>query len=827
MVMAASGLALIALKSAEHRATVTQELVKLLGADNEAVRKRASEALTEMAADDSPASKKSASLKDGVPLVSVLKEGLIDGRVEAVEYALRSLLSVTDAASKEAIVEAGCVPELIASLTGQKLKAVAQEHAAAVLSGLAPLGDNARLIKTEEGIEPLVVLLSTGNAEAKVHAANVLAQLAVRAKAALEIAKAGAVSAFVKWLSDPTLGPPEVAARALSEIALGNPDTQTQIAEEGAISHLVSMLSNTKLKVANVAAGALATLSKEHVINQLMITELGGLRPLVDLLKARTPQHKVDAYELATKALWHLAATFDNQTAIAKAGGIAPLVNLLTSESEVTQQYAAAALESLVRDHSENQLALARAGAIQPLVDILGSDSAETQEHAVASLLYLASHDGETCNAVVKRLVAVLDMRSAAAQMKAAEALAVLASRSDENRKVITAASAIDPLVRLLGDGRRVRTATPQERAAAVLADLARAGDNKKTIVEVGGVAPLIAMLSSGSPEAQTHAAGALWHLAALGPNKMVIANAGAIPPLVSLLSSKAVEAQKYSTGALWHLASSADNKTQMVAAGAIPLLVSVLSSKSGETREHAAAIISALARSQGGNKKTIYTADGIRPLIALLMDNRPMTQRHAACSLWALSDGKDGVYDKQIAEGGAIPLLVAMMQNDDTETRGFAAACLLCLCRDQTAHAAILESGAVEPLQALAYGPATWLRTQVVEMLTLLGTEIPDPDAYSLIAPPQSFGDYEGSWGNTGYTPWGQPDGEGEGVSSPDSSARGLSSRITGRNPSARGNPRSPPPFQRQSAQMSGTARMKFHFFSFQIYGTTGYMGH
>ena len=41
MGMAASGLALIALKSAEHRAVVTNELVKLLGSNKEAVRQRA------------------------------------------------------------------------------------------------------------------------------------------------------------------------------------------------------------------------------------------------------------------------------------------------------------------------------------------------------------------------------------------------------------------------------------------------------------------------------------------------------------------------------------------------------------------------------------------------------------------------------------------------------------------------------------------------------------------------------------------------------------------------------------------------------------------
>merc|ERR1712185_445077 len=97
-----------------------------------------------MAADDHTSSKKqSVSTGGGVPLVNLLKDGLKDGRVEAQEYALRSLLSVTDTASKEAIVEAGCIKPLIAALTGKKLSAVAQEHAAAVLAGLAPVGTNA------------------------------------------------------------------------------------------------------------------------------------------------------------------------------------------------------------------------------------------------------------------------------------------------------------------------------------------------------------------------------------------------------------------------------------------------------------------------------------------------------------------------------------------------------------------------------------------------------------------------------------------------------------------------------------------------------------
>ena len=268
-------------------------------------------------------------------------------------YALWSLSSITDAVSREAMVATGGIPALIASLVGRAgdvalLSDVAQEHAARVLSGLTPIGDNARTVKEVGGIEPLVLLLTVGNADAKEHSAHSLAQLARRAGAANEIAGAGGVSAFVGWLADPTLGPPE--------IALENPDTQTQIAEEGAIELLVGMMSSWSakygatttttittnrdgqmtsritmsagpsapenksatlaLRLAIDAAWALATLVKDHPVNQITVAEENGIPPLLDLLMdART-----SAQESATKAVWHLGQMEENQSTIPRAG---------------------------------------------------------------------------------------------------------------------------------------------------------------------------------------------------------------------------------------------------------------------------------------------------------------------------------------------------------------------------------------------------------------------------------------------------------------------------------------------------------------------------
>ena len=80
-------------------------------------------------------------------LVNLLKDGLLQGNVEAQEYALWSLSSISDTASRSAMVEAGIITPLIASLSSGKLSAIAQEHASIVLSGLAPAGDNAKVIK--------------------------------------------------------------------------------------------------------------------------------------------------------------------------------------------------------------------------------------------------------------------------------------------------------------------------------------------------------------------------------------------------------------------------------------------------------------------------------------------------------------------------------------------------------------------------------------------------------------------------------------------------------------------------------------------------------
>jgi len=84
--LAANALSQLALKSTMLRGRVTQELVKLLGDDSDEVRKRAGIALRDMAADGGDESQKP-SINGLGPLVTLLKDGLRDGRVEAQRVA--------------------------------------------------------------------------------------------------------------------------------------------------------------------------------------------------------------------------------------------------------------------------------------------------------------------------------------------------------------------------------------------------------------------------------------------------------------------------------------------------------------------------------------------------------------------------------------------------------------------------------------------------------------------------------------------------------------------------------------------------------------------
>ena len=191
----------------------------------------------------------------------------------------------------------------------------------------------------------------------------------------------------VQWLEDAKLGPPDVAAHSLSDLAHGNETMQARINEAGAIAPLVGMLEISAGVENQTAAGtSLATLAQGNTVNQVAITQAGGIPLLTYLLQhgqvARhqpelLPRHcihmhashatacmplytchcihattlmplhahvhgrQVACHQSSSHAIAMLAGNEDNKMQIARAGGIPPLVKLLTTGDDSTKQYAA------------------------------------------------------------------------------------------------------------------------------------------------------------------------------------------------------------------------------------------------------------------------------------------------------------------------------------------------------------------------------------------------------------------------------------------------------------------------------------------------------
>ena len=744
MTVAARALSNIALLSSQHRAQVTAQLIRLLTSDAVETRQRAAFALRDMASlgqgggSGSGSSKITVAMAGGMERFETL---LRDGSVEAQEYTLWLMCQATDKVSKIAIATARVEASIVRALVGGQLSSVAEEHAAAVLL---------RLIAGREAVEPdlreeakeaiigaggmacFVRLIGNSFWEARRHAASILAELCRSTDGwsgarQLAVAASGAVEGLCEWLTSPYAGSCEFVCNAFEQLSRANADVRYIVAESGAIEQLVALTGAEHApEVQRSAASALAALAEGSDANQIEIFEHGAIPALLALLRAQpTKPHKG-----ATRALWQLSTNADVQVVVAREGGLGPLMAMLKAEADGTREAAAAAVAALASDHAENQAAFACPAAIQPLVALLGSDSFDTRQFAQTALLSIASPSPAARDAVIEPLVALLGVRNATAQMKAAECLATLAGRTAACRLAIATAGAIQPLIRLLGDGRNV--SRTQLRAAAVLSDLARLVECRQEIVTCGGVPPLVQVLASANPEAQVRSSCALSNLSPLASAQQQISEIdGSVQLLVGLLSSEHVAASNHAACTLWHLASTAANKAAMVNSGGVTPLIRLLErSKSPEAVESISALLADLVRSQqqgvGSNvaRETLIRSGGLAPLIRLLeidgdyTNGAPKLQKHAACALWGLTS--DLKYHAVLVAEGAVPPLIKATISAHSEAQGYAAAALCNLARDGVARGKMISLGAVASLTDISHNKTTnaWLRAQVVGVL-------------------------------------------------------------------------------------------------------------
>ena len=397
------------------------------------------------------------------------------------------------------------------------------------------------------------------------------------------------IAVVVRLCQDPAAAAAAATALShLSDLTEHGVDANTvAITEAGAITVLVALLSGgTESVAATKAALALSNLAINDA-NRAAIVGAGAISPLVRLLSGGRPGSEAAAN--AASALASLMADTNRavsmecnasyRVAIAEAGAIPPLVVLLSGGLESAcsaycgysaacsaeaAEHAAYALSMLAR-HDSYRITIAEAGAIPPLMALLsggiGHMATVYAAYALCNLSYKEANKAAITEAGAIQLLVALLCEATGLYPTVVVRLAIglhNLAQDTEGRAAVIRASAIPPLVALLGGGPESKSA---EKAAMVLNDLAHDTEGRAIMIGAGAIPRLVTFLGqallSGGGESKA-AGSAAWTLSWLACNtegRVAIVAAEGIPQLVALLSGGPESGTAFGTAAAAALA--------------------------------------------------------------------------------------------------------------------------------------------------------------------------------------------------------------------------------------------------------------------------------
>ena len=287
---------------------------------------------------------------------------LLRGSPEVHGDAAGALWSLAQSASNQKLIaDEGGIEALCSLLkTGSK---GAQETSAGELHVLAARTENRALINDAKGITLLVALLEVGSPEAKSQAAGALLALVGGQNFTPynTVNQSGVSRELVAMLSNSktSLEAQEHATAVLRNLALDS-ENRASIASAGAIPQLARQLRDGLPYGQEMAASALSQLALKSATLRVQVTQ-----ELVGLLGSNLS----DVRGRAANALRAMNATHNESMSIAMAGGIDRFVHLLTNGSVEAQEYA---LWSLWQSADvASKVSIAEAGCSEPIIATL------------------------------------------------------------------------------------------------------------------------------------------------------------------------------------------------------------------------------------------------------------------------------------------------------------------------------------------------------------------------------------------------------------------------------------------------------------------------
>ena len=595
------------------------------------------------------------------------------------------------------VLQQGIKP-LVSVLSGGS-SAVQRDAAGALANIASGRRDNQEKIIAAGGIKPLATILRTGDASTMEQAAAALASISQNLANQQKIISAGAIGPLVALLKGNMRHDAQIyAAQALANLATENKDGQIAIAKARAIPQLLDLLAAGKAQEAT--SRALGQLALDNLENQKEICKLGGISKLLQPLSGVNTEAQVQAAG-AIAALAGGERNKSRQNAIAKAGGLRPILALVTSRYDSAKMMGLHAVAQMSLNNRANQDEIARLEGLPPLALLVSSGSAPPEVHMYAARalaeLVRHNHANQTTIAdlgVISLLVSLLRSTSTSAvEAEVAGALGALAQGHVANQGAVASAGAVSVLVGLLGS----RSDAAANNAGNALSAIGL--DNMESQKEIAKL--LVGLLTTAKREStQERAAGALWRLVRQNPSdQFSIAQAGGAQPLVRLLREGSPGGRTY---ALWSLSLCINetNQATVVESGAIEPLVDALMSEDMTVTQQAAGALSKLATVDTVDR--IACAGAISPLITLLdgKDSSAPALQHAAGALAAVA--LVPAQRVSIDRAGGIPPLVALLVDPMAAamTKRHSAAALALLSNEEEDMALALAAEAAEEEQ-------------------------------------------------------------------------------------------------------------------------------
>ncbi|XP_064875373.1 armadillo repeat-containing protein 3 isoform X1 [Oncorhynchus nerka] len=460
---------------------------------------------------------------------------------------------------KRLLKKLNAIPSIIRKLSPEE-DVVVHEFATLCLASLSVDFSCKVQISDQEGLEPLIQLLSSPDPDVKKNSVETICNLVQDLPSRVAVRELNGVPPLLELLRSEFPVIQQLSLRTLV-IVTTDTDTRATFREEQGFDRLLEFLCNKEFSDLHVEALQVLSNCLEDRDSLQVIHETGGLQRLLQFITTPT---LLDIQTNAVKAISRVAQSSENRKLLHEQDIERSLVELLSLEGDSLRTATCQAVAAM-------SLHLASKDAFRNLGETHTHRHVQTHRHTpVAPTL--------NCPCVpdgIRAVVQLLGSEGGEVREAAAQALSSLTSSNQLNSYAVYEAEGDEGLVQQLHDVIPGAVA----HAAAVLTNMAEQEVLRCSILSHGAMAALLEPLQSADTHTLVRATQALAALACDAEGRADLRNAGGLVPLVQLLRSNHKEVRRNACWAISVCANDEPTAVEMCKLGALDLLQEINSS--------------------------------------------------------------------------------------------------------------------------------------------------------------------------------------------------------------------------------------------------------